>query len=671
MRERGGEYVSSVRFGAVARSAPAMASLVAIAFVAPCARAQTPPAAAFAALPSMESPALSADGKRIAFISHAPEGSYILVANVDGMAVTTVVDTGGTTPRGVDWASDDALVFTAGVATGLFVIPGRPGTTRPYGVDLSDAATVVPLLQDHTRTTSRGGGGGRFGGAFANQGAQLIGHASDAGRLLYPRFDVTEGERVLYSVDPKTDRQQVVDRGARSTRTWVLNEAGQPLFRVDYADRSNQFTLLGRGRNSWEVIAAEIVAIPELSVFGLDADDHLIIGARPAGVDHYGLYQMSTETGEIGAPMLTDDSYDITRVRIDQYTNRVVGGETPGQGPVWFDAELAGHQALLDESFPGESPVIVSWSEDRSRFIVMAEAADHPPAVYLYDAQAPSLDQIAATYTGLQGVTLPPRSPYTYTARDGERIPGYLTRPIGADGPTPAVILPHGGPASRDLDGFDWMAQFFASRGYTVLQPNFRGSGGYGNAWEMAGRGEWGIGVMQHDLSDGVAALIEDGLADASRVCIVGASYGGYAALAGAAFTPELYRCAAAIAPISDLDAMLGAETGRRGGPNATVGYWRMAMGGGNPDSVHDRLRAASPATHADQVAAPILLIHGRDDSVVPIEQSRVMQRALQEAGKPVELIELDGEDHWLSVMQTRLAALEAVERFLGEHLLD
>jgi dipeptidyl aminopeptidase/acylaminoacyl peptidase len=240
---------------------------------------------------------------------------------------------------------------------------------------------------------------------------------------------------------------------------------------------------------------------------------------------------------------------------------------------------------------------------------------------------------------------------------------------MNASGRTPLVVLPHGGPGSRDYGGFDWIAHFLATRGYTVLQPNFRGSAGFGSDWEEAGFGEWGIGVMQHDITDGVTALIDEELADPERVCIVGASYGGYAALAGAVFTPELYRCAVAIAPVTNLVDMIGFERSRLGGRSSAVSYWRDAMGGGDPGGLNDRLRAASPAAHAERANAPILLVHGRDDSVVPISQSREMENELLAAGKNVELIELDGEDHWLSVAQTRLATLQAVERFLAEHL--
>ena len=639
--------------------------------VSPVIQGQTPPADAFAALPTMESPSISADGTRLAFVAHSPAESAVIVVNLDGMQVTTVVRVTEGKLRDVFWANDEALVFTASTTTASAFIPGRIETSAPYGVDLDADSKVTRLLQGRDRLTRQGGGGATTPGqiVFAASGAQLIGWQRDAGRVLYPKVEVPDFERVLYAIDPKNDRQTMVDRGSRFTRDWVVDDAGEPVFRVDYTEKTDQYTLLGRVDDGWRIVVTETTAIPEMSVLGLNENGDLVVRARPQGAGHFGLYALSTETGGLGKPLLVHDSFDVGGARIDPYTNRVIGSSI--DGPVWFDSELAEHQTLLDETFPGESASIVSWSEDRSRFIVLTESGDRTPAVYLYDASEPSVAQIGSVYARLQGVPLPPRQAYDYTARDGTTIPSFLTRPLDANGPTPLVVLPHGGPAARDYGGFDWIAHFLAHRGYSVLQPNFRGSAGFGEAWEKAGHGEWGIGVMQHDVTDGVTALIEDGIADPERVCIVGASYGGYAALAGAVFTPELYRCAVAFAPVADLVDMLGFERTRQGGLSAAVSYWRDAMGGGDAGGLNERLRAASPAAHAGRANAPILLIHGRDDSVVPISQSQAMRSALLAAGKEVELIELDGEDHWLSVAPTRLAMLQAIERFLGERLSE
>jgi dipeptidyl aminopeptidase/acylaminoacyl peptidase len=254
---------------------------------------------------------------------------------------------------------------------------------------------------------------------------------------------------------------------------------------------------------------------------------------------------------------------------------------------------------------------------------------------------------------------------FTYKARDGYEIPAFVTLPAGAgDKQLPMVVLPHGGPESRDVRCFDWLAQFLASRGYAVLQPQFRGSTGYGEAHRKAGYRQWGR-LMQDDVTDGVKALIEQGIADPKRVCIVGASYGGYAALAGAAFTPELYACAVSINGISNLSAMLNFEEAYAGKESDSVRYWKDHIGLKTSPEVLSR----SPARAATNVRAAVLLLHGVNDSVVPIAQSREMASALKSLGKAHTLIELPGEDHWLSRSDSRTRVLTEMEAFLATHL--
>ena len=213
-------------------------------------------------------------------------------------------------------------------------------------------------------------------------------------------------------------------------------------------------------------------------------------------------------------------------------------------------------------------------------------------------------------------------------------------------------MLPHGGPAAHDDAGFDWCAQAFASRGYAVWQPNIRGSDGFGTALRNAGFGEWGR-KMQTDISDGVAELVRQGLVDGHRACIVGGSYRGNAALAGVTVQQGLHRCAVSVAGVADLSAMLLWENGRY--QSDALRYWRRFMGA----------KGRRDAARAD---APILLIHGKDDTVVPIEQSKAMQRALERAHKPVKLIQLESEDHWLSHEQTRIGMLEAALAFVQRY---
>jgi len=256
-------------------------------------------------------------------------------------------------------------------------------------------------------------------------------------------------------------------------------------------------------------------------------------------------------------------------------------------------------------------------------------------------------------------------SEITYTARDGTSIPALLTLPPEAKGKgLPLVVLPHGGPESLDYYWFDWLAQFIATRGYAVLQPQFRGSTGHGDAFRRAGEHQWGL-LIQDDITDGVKALIERGVADPHHICILGEGFGGYAALAGAAFTPELYVCAVSISGVSDLPEFLAYVTQHYGSQSDQAAHFRRLIGSASDPSVIARSPAHSVAT----IKIPVLLIHGEDDTIFPPAQSESMARALTTAGKKVVLLKLPGEDHWLSHTESRTRVLKQVDTFLGAYL--
>jgi dipeptidyl aminopeptidase/acylaminoacyl peptidase len=244
-------------------------------------------------------------------------------------------------------------------------------------------------------------------------------------------------------------------------------------------------------------------------------------------------------------------------------------------------------------------------------------------------------------------------------------IPAYLTLPRGPPAKDlPLVLLAHGGPTAQDEPGFDWWAQAFASRGYAVLQPQFRGSAGLG--WEhlAAGFGQWGR-KMQTDLSDGVRYLAAQGIIDPKRVCIVGGSYGGYAALAGATLDRGIYRCAVSVAGVSDPHGLLSWRRDRQlWSDSIALRFWTRFMGVESYDD--SKLSEISPLAHAPQADIPILLIHGTNDTVVPIGQSEDMDSALRASGKPVTFTKLDSEDHWLSRSETREQMLATSVAFLN-----
>ncbi len=295
--------------------------------------------------------------------------------------------------------------------------------------------------------------------------------------------------------------------------------------------------------------------------------------------------------------------------------------------------------------------------------MLSVDSPSEGPAYALVDFATGKAEWIGYNYDAASKV-LAEKRPIAFKAADGLELRGYLTLPRGRDPKRlPLVVLPHGGPASQDHPGFDWWAQAIASRGYAVLQVQYRGSTGDGWSHLSAGFGQWGR-EMQTDLSDGVRYLAAEGVADPKRVCIVGASYGGYAALAGATLDRGVYRCAVSVAGISDPRRMVKWDS--RDGDSFSSRYWLRYLGvesAGDP-----RLDEISPLRHVDKVTIPILLIHGKDDTVVDFSQSQLMYDALKRAGKDVQLVTLPHEDHWLLTGATRLQMLQATMDFLEKN---
>jgi dipeptidyl aminopeptidase/acylaminoacyl peptidase len=317
-----------------------------------------------------------------------------------------------------------------------------------------------------------------------------------------------------------------------------------------------------------------------------------------------------------------------------------------------LERQLPGYEIGLQDHDKNESVYIVSTSNDRTM-----------GAEYLYDVATKELTKLADRTPWLDEKDLVKMLPITYQARDGLTINGYLTLPRGGEKNLPLVVNPHGGPWSRDTWGYDPEVQFLANRGYAVLQVNFRGSTGYGRKFVEMSFKQWGK-AMQDDITDGVAHLIRQGIVDRKRVAIYGASYGGYATLAGLAFTPEVYACGIDYVGVSNLFTFL----------NTIPPYWKLGLDMwhemvGHPERDRALLEAASPVFHADKIRAPLLIAQGAKDPRVNVDESDQMVAALKKRGVAVEYILKDNEGHGFHNEENRFEFYEAMERFLARHL--
>ncbi len=316
----------------------------------------------------------------------------------------------------------------------------------------------------------------------------------------------------------------------------------------------------------------------------------------------------------------------------------------------------------LRAAFHGQDVRITSHTDDGKEVIVYVYSSVNPGEYYLFNVETNKAEFLFARSSWVDSRQLHPQQPVMITARDGLQMPSYITLPNDTGQPVPMVVMVHGGPhGPRDWWGYDREVQFLANRGYAVLQVNYRGSGGFGPDYQAKGHGEWG-GKMQDDLTDATLWAIEAGHADARKICIYGGSYGGYAALMGAAKEPDLYQCAIGYVGVYDLATMF--EKGDIPEQRSGKGYLRKVLG-----TDEAKMNAHSPTHLADKIKAKVFLAHGGNDQRVPVVHARKMREALEQAGNPPEWLLFEREGHGFFDLDHRIELYKRMESFLDKHI--
>ncbi len=326
----------------------------------------------------------------------------------------------------------------------------------------------------------------------------------------------------------------------------------------------------------------------------------------------------------------------------------------------WTDPYYLKIIGAVEKIFPQASVDIVDMTKDGKRIVLWVSAPEAPDSYYVYSADSKELVQVGTSYPELDGAPLAEMRYVTYKARDGLEIPAYITKRKDTPSGAPLIVLPHGGPAARDVYGFDYEAQFFASKGYVVLQPQYRGSAGFSDAFERAGNKH--LDQMVTDLEDGVRFLQGQGMIDPAKVCVVGWSWGGYLAQAGLAFTPDTYACGISGDGVSDLFASLNDDNDAFWG-GYSIEYWHSVIGDEGRDAA--QIRATSPIEHVSAIKAPLLLIHGEHDEIVSVHQSERMNAAMKKAGKTVTYMPVKYMLHGPDDARERISVLKAMDEFI------
>lgn len=628
----------------------------------------------------------SEDGATAAAVS--PSGRYIATVvrkgDIDRVAITNL-ETGthevvtqigrkdlgqrfDTRMTALYWKTDERLLFRMDVlpADGVKLRHMRFGGFRRMGSRLfavdRNGKNLVQMLGDNNN--------------FALDFAFGLGEIHsmlplDPGNILM----IVDGRlgRSLFKVDVGTGAGTVVEHPSESAWNWWLDAEGRAIVRVEVSLGEMRFYRReadDKWKNFYRVRLREFdEQRTDFDLLGVSEDpDKVFVLARPPGAQRYGVYLYDLPRESFGQPVIEHPQFDIYEATISDDGRKVVNWCYLAHVYVCesANAKVNAHLKGLRKFFHESANIyLVDSSHDEQTLLLNVEGPGDAPAYYEYRLAQKQINFIGYENQSLAERRMPTSTLVEYAARDGMKVHGYLTRPPGAEVATnlPLVVMPHGGPEWRDHLSYDVQMQHLAAAGYAVFQPNFRGSLGFGLDYVESGHGEWGR-KMQDDITDGVQALVDGKVADPKRICIVGASYGGYAALAGAALTPKLYQCAVSIAGISDLDAFLRSRRNRFGAKSTPYEYWVRQIG--DPDRESERIAAASPSRNIDRIEIPILLIHGEDDDIVPFSQSTDLKQLLDKSGRRTELIAFEDEGHSGWKTQNARRSLDAVRKFVS-----
>jgi dipeptidyl aminopeptidase/acylaminoacyl peptidase len=646
-------------------------SLAAVAVLPAAAAAPKIPVEAFATLPVVEQVALSPNGLKAALLVNNEGTTTIMVQELgtpDGKKTFIMsTDNKQYSFNWFAWVGDNRLLVST-----LFPSKRRENSTNAVGgVDTyetrllsaaADGSQVINLMKPNSFK-------GEMQAQFQDDVIDF--HPDNGKHVLISLADQEDTwDPVVYSLDVEAGTRSHVFGPRRNFSDWMVDRNHQVRLGVLRQGANMEIHACDPdGRNWRKLWSFQALDTDIVTPVGFDKDPNLLyVLANHNG--NRALFHVDLRDPQLKRTLkLEGKDYDLGGdLTYSKKTGEVIGlmgSSVQGRSAANFwDKDRKELMEFIDQALPERYNHIVSTSADENRYVLHSSNGRISGEFYLGDDRANKLGLLAVNYPRLAARDMASKEEFTIKARDGLALPAYLTLPQDSTGKNlPMVLLVHGGPHSHDDDSFDTWAQFMVNRGYAVLQVNFRGSSGMGGDFMAAGLRRWGQ-EMQDDLTDAVHWAIERGTADSKRVCIVGGSYGGYAALMGVAKTPALYRCAVSFAGVSDLVELVH-DAGYYG-----RGYTEVVekqIGSLATDS--ERLRANSPVNLARQIKSPVLLVHGTLDRSVPYDQGTAMDAALTAAGVPHRFIKQDLGDHHLSIYQHRLQFLNELESFLTQNL--
>ncbi|WHU02228.1 MULTISPECIES: alpha/beta hydrolase family protein [unclassified Sphingomonas] len=645
------------------------AAMLAASAMPAIAYAQSEDARKFGAREFIQQISLSPDGTQVAMLQPVSgRGDALMVANLETGESKMVLNSSGDPDQitSCRWASTTRLVcniYMIGKLDKKLAFT-RMVSLNADGSDLKllsqrDSATALDIIQS--------GGDIIDWGPDGSNGSVLM------TREFVPEYstgshvaNAREGLAVEL-VDATTLKRKLVESPRGGANEYISDGHGNVRI-IGFAQARNEGMLTGNysyqyrtaGDRDWKKLG-DLVSdggggYSGFNPYAVDRDANVVYGFDDKD-GRSALYSIALDGSLTRKLVFAHPQVDVDGlVRIGRQ-RRVVGVSyaTDKRTTEFFDPELQKLRNALGRALPGKPLVtFIDASADEKKLLLFAGGDTDPGTYYLYDKTSKQLGEVMPLRPPLAETKLASVKPVTFPAADGTQIPGYLTLPVGSDGKNlPAIVMPHGGPGSRDEWGFDWLAQFYAARGFAVLQPNFRGSTGYGDGWfQKNGFQSWRTAIG--DVNDGGRWLEKQGIAAPGKLAIVGWSYGGYAALQSPALDPDLFKAIVAIAPVTDLETLRNEAQGF-----TSYNIVSKFIGSG------PHVKEGSPAQNVQKIKAPVLMFHGDQDLNVGIGESRMMASRLRGAGKPVELVEFKGLDHQLDDDKARTQMLDKSDAFL------
>ncbi len=625
-----------------------------------------PPAEAFGQLPKVYDAAISPDGSRLAaFVNMG--GSYglgIFYIDNSGRKPMAVGLAKGVKPQWVTWANDEIVLGSFWESHNYGSTPITTG--HLYSLNANTQEGQILVQPNNGKSVGSRMGRESFFRQFNNDVIDML--RSDPDHILMSFSDENVIAPDVQKVNVRTGEYTRIRRGSANIQEWYTDLRGEIRVGQGLADKSTEkWTLRIRDKdddNKWSSYKDYPGLKGNETIYGFTSNpDEMIVG-RYNGKNTMGLYVYDLSQKQITRKIFHNDTYDVSGIVLSNDGSEIVGASYVSENN---ETELFGsRQSSLDrlrQKYPKLSVDYIDSTPDYSDVIIKISGPSEPGGIYLMDSKTLDLSRISPMYDDIKGQDLGEVVSIKYTARDGQKIPAFVTIPGSVSGKPqglPFIILPHGGPYARDSKRFDYLAQFFASRGYGVMQMNFRGSVGYGKEFEEAGRKNWV--VMQEDVEDGTRWLIEKGYADPARTCIAGWSYGGYAALIAKIKNPDLYACTISMAGVTDLKDLINDMKKYRFGKITARGFLK-----GFSDK--DNLKENSPVKRAAEMTGPVFMAHGTLDQRVHYDQFKRMKSALKKSDAKLTTLTFKDEDHFLSNEENRKEFFEALDKFLAKSI--